>query len=636
MALHIFTKDSFNDGGGWSEVDIADESIYGIKLTVSYSTPARLNFSMVRPENELPFLPDTPIIFYDDASYTFNNPNFEGYVAEISPAGNNNLNVECLDNTMRMTKEIPIMSAAWEPGDPDDNEPPTEGLGAVPRLVFNVTIDNDDDFAFARTVIGAPVDSVEDILGIPNLTSQQVFTVGEMIETILNDAYEPLLWINAANADGTSYYPADFTLMSYQPQEKQVFESESIRSGIERLLTQQPSIRYLWIPGPDNRKFKFVDARTSPTKTLTLNKHEGVSHPVLTMQMQRSCDRVRTAVKVYGPESTATQTIATSNLEDPTQNDGALYAYDRIILEEFAGESVTRRAIAYRKYIIRDETKRRSANLLGTSYIAGAGSYNFFSTRSPTVEASFDGGVTWLSMWGWTFDTLNGIIDFGDNYPYFWKDNSAAGPSQRNFFTPTHVRLTHSYYINPLSVRWPASGFSGTGFDIAGIKTVHRFYDEMLAVGFERGTAVTTLSRVTQFRELCRRLLETMRDIVYVGGCTLDGLDYSYARLNKRINIAAVDQDGDALVTGWENIGAILTEVEYDYENSLTTLSFSHDLADYLGWSIDFLKERLKIRALQQVRLWTSIDLTFRAAWTSDLFYFSADTGVEEGITGSF
>ena len=635
MALHFYTQNS--PGGGWSEVNLTTESIINLKHVVSYSAPALLTFEILRPEHELPFTPDTPLIFYDDSSQTFNDPNFEGVVSELSPASNNRIKIECYDNTKKMTKEVPIMSAPWLAGDFSTGDPPTEGIGALPRLVFNVTIDNDDDFAFARQSTSQVVG--QDPTGVPITVAQMLLTIGDMIKIILDDAYEMLFWHNSANADGTSYVASELAQMVYRPQEKQVFESESIRSGLDRLLTQQPTIRYLWMPGPNNRKFKFIDARKAPAVTLTLNDFDGVTNPVLSMQMRRILDHVRTAVKVYGPESTATQTVSTSNLEDPTNNNGALVAFDSIALDTYGdGTGATRTAYAYRKYQIANPDRRRSANMLSTPYLAGAGAYNFFQTRSPTVEVSFDGGFSWMAVFGWTFDSFNGIIDFGNNYIYFWKESESDTAATRNFYTPTHVRFTHSYYTDPLSVRYPTEGFVGTGFTVAGLETVHRFYDEMLAVGYERGTAVTTASRVGQFRELCRQLSETYRDINYVGGATLEGIDYRFLRLNKRVNIASVDQDGNTIVTGWESVGAIVTEVEYDYTDNLTTISFSHDLADYLGWSIDYLKEQLKIKALlfftQTYWTWSFteglIDFRF-SSFTAD-----PDTGqVEETIDGT-
>lgn len=634
MTLRLYKQT--RPAGGWTQITIGDESfpVFEPKLIVSYSQPASLNFMVLAPEHEFAFNRGDRIIFYDDASYTFNNPNFEGYVAEISPSKNNQIEITCYDNTKRMTEEIVIMSQPWDMGNVSDDLSPAPGTGAVPRLVFNVPNDRDDDFAFMRTE--GVTQEFGSIDSPPVFVLKKYYTIGEMIQEILDDAYAPMHWINAANDDGTSYTVAELSQLFYQPQEKQVFETESVRSGLDRLLTQHPAVRYLWVPGPDNRRFKLIDARQSPATTLTLNDFTG-SNPVLAMQLRRVTDHVRTAVKVYGPETTTLSTISTSSLISPSENDGALKGFDGVVLETYSDGtgSLPRNAVAYRKYQVKDPDKRRSSNQLNQDYNAGAGAYNFFRTRSPTVEVSFDNGNSWMAVWGWYWDSVNGIVDFGDNYIYFWRSESPPGTTQ-NFFPPTHVRLTYAYYSDPITVRYPTTGFGGTGFDVAGIENTHRFYDEMLAVGYQYGQPVTTAYRVGQFKELCRRLYEQERDISYVGSATLEGIDYRWARLNKRVNLASVDEDGGTITTGWESIGAIVTEVEYDYEQDMTTISFSHDLADYLGWSIDSLKERLKIDAglYQQYSRYVG-DIDFRSTPTVATFFFGPN-GSEKGIKGDF
>jgi len=169
---------------------------------------------------------------------------------------------------------------------------------------------------------------------------------------------------------------------------------------------------------------------------------------------------------------------------------------------------------------------------------------------------------------------------------------------------PDNARLIYAYLADPLEVRKPSSGFEGTAYTVAGMEVEMRLYDEMLSVGYENGTPITTATRTAQYEKLAQQKLDVVKDIIYTGGCTIDGLDMNFLRLQKRINFAGVDGNGSTLTTGWEAIDAILTDVEYDFDGrGLTTLTFSSDKAQYLQQSTDALKQLLKIRALQLIQL---------------------------------
>jgi hypothetical protein len=134
-----------------------------------------------------------------------------------------------------------------------------------------------------------------------------------------------------------------------------------------------------------------------------------------------------------------------------------------------------------------------------------------------------------------------------------------------------------------------------------------RIYDDMLSVGYVNGIPVTTASRLAQYKILALALHEQYKDMIHAGGCVVEGIDYSYLRLNKRVNIAGVDGDGNAQTTGWENINAVLTDVEYNYgEEETTQLTFSSDQMEFLGWDIGMLKDRMGIMASSAVNFFQS------------------------------
>jgi hypothetical protein len=114
-------------------------------------------------------------------------------------------------------------------------------------------------------------------------------------------------------------------------------------------------------------------------------------------------------------------------------------------------------------------------------------------------------------------------------------------------------------------------------------------------LGLKRPSA----TRTAQFQELCDRVHAATKDIAYAGGFSIIGINYDFWALNQRIHIAAVDANGSALTTGWEAIGAVLTNVELDYESRITTCTFNSDQLQFLKVDPEALKEELKIDAQQ-------------------------------------
>lgn len=611
MALRLFTQAV--RGGSWTEQDIEDVGLHSFTLQNSTSHPRILKFNAAAGEHEMPIDLNMAVIFFDDTStQTFESPAFEGFVEECAPSPDGPV-YTCYDPTKKVANEVTVMSAPW-----DDFE--TEGTGALPRLVLNATIDGggDDDYAYCR---------------------DWDVNVGSVIAGLLEDQVEPLRYFNAAPTSGDAYDPDDLSTLTFQPQEKLTFESETIRSAIDRMMVMYPNVRMQFHPGSDNRLWRFYNITESPTFDLKLNKIEDGQPPVLNLQMTRSLEGRFTAYKFYGPEATALTTVTTE--------DGSLLPVEDFA-HTFEEYPATIFHIGYRQYVIADADKWRSANILPSAYIAGMGGYNYSQTRSLCLEASFDSGATWVSVTGFYYDHRYGTITL-PNYIYFYKD-SAATPdaAEQNYFVPDEMRFTYAPYVDPLSLRIPDDGsFAGTAYSIAGRTTTRRIYDEMLAVGWEWGTAVTTLTRVNQFKILAQALLDQTKDIVYSGVAVLDGIWWEFLNLDKRVNFIAYDNDGNELTTGWEDIGAVLTDVEYDFEQMLTSLTFSADLQELLGWDIGSLRMRLKIRAVQQLNIvrfaafptrftqnkfgnGTWIPTDYKMMVTNETLYYDANLGTTE------
>ncbi len=601
--------------GGFTTVDMTAARVGSVKITINEKGVWQAAWEMRYPNNETP-IPRLAFVRMWDAGATDangngqsdRNPLFEGYVEDIKP-GDDGHSVQYLamDARKRVANEITIMSTAWPAGTAVSGSYgsfPVPATGAVPRLVLNVKIDNDQDYAFAR---------LNDA------------TVGEIIQTLLEDSYQPLLWLNAANSGGTAYRlntgsgtgaGSEIAAMDFKPQGKVSFESESLGSAISRLMAMYaPNYRTYLEPGV--RHWRFYDAKQSPALTLALNT-ASESNRVLTMSLQPSLDERYTSVEIRGPETTVVAAPGGEGDVDCFQTAGSgatlVPLGSGVLLQNYSTAGGMFEARAYTQYQIVDSTKRRGAKLLSrtvtvpmmTPHPNGESfGYEYMQCRSPTLQISFDDGSTWMTVLGTVFDFQNGIATLS-NPIYYYTDPAPIAGSTQKFFPPTNVRLIWAYFADPITVRKPASGHEGTALTVAGLRNTMHLYDQMLAVGYEYGTPVTTSTRRAQFEKLAQQLLDDRKDIVWTGGCTLDGLDYRFSRLNRRVNFSATDEDGNAVTTGWEAINAHVTEVEYDFAEQITTLTFSSDQLALMGEDVDKLKERLKIKALEQREVITS------------------------------
>lgn len=577
--------------GSYVEIDLEGTGAADFHLMCSLSHPARFTWSMCAAQHSLPLKPGDFVRFWDDdenddsgTPFSETNPIFEGHIASVNPGKNTSKVVlEAFDPTQKAASDVSVMSMAWDDGNigatgsgSGNAQFPTPSLGSVPRLVMNVSIDNDDDIAFSRA---------------------QWQTVGEMMALILSDEYPPLYWMNAAPGAGdaggdTAYELADLAGMSFIPQEKIVIDSDTIAGAIDRLLQWAPRFRVVWVPG--ERKWRFFDVNEADSVTLTLNDQND-DHPVLSFELQRSIEGRYSAVKIYGPETTVITTATTAPDASGTHDAGLEIhdSQDYSVLEVLGSKEIR----SYRAYQISDPAKRKMARILPDWVNVPVGNY-WTPTRMPTLQASWDDGNTWTVIHGAHFDFSNGIAYTGTNTSIFSEEGKIVDTGRQHFFPPTDFRVVYAYFTDPMSVRSPASGFQGTFFDLTDEETEFSIYDESLAVGYEFGTPISTTARLSQFQTLCSEIHKQRRDIIYTGAFTLDGLDWRFLRLQKTLNIAGVDGDGNSIPTGWENIKAVVTDVEYDFEELMTIVTLSSDQLELVGADVETLKSALRIRAM--------------------------------------
>lgn len=558
-------------GGSWTEVDLVAQRIVNLKLDVSYSHPRRLSFTALQPQHSLPFTYREGVVFTDETFGGFGTPLFEGFIHEIRPAAANEVHFVAYDATKRASEEVFIQNA------------PAGSPSAIPRLVYNCKNPNDEDKAFER---------------------RENASVGEILGDLLSDNYILLVGLLAApppQVGGPAYHPSELDLLDFIPQEKIVFDSETLRGGLSRMLAYYPGVRLLFHPGHYRRTWRLVRVKQSPEVVLTLNEFSSTQNPVLTLSLERSLENRWTAVRIFGPERTV-GAVAQVGDESLTP----MWSPAEATFLEASGPQAVGPHVGT-TWQVSDESKRHLAKLLPAEVLVPTSALrlnsasvsmglSFARTRRPALVASWDGGDHWEPIGSIRLDMSNGVV----TAPYAVAKQAADG----SWSLPDDVRFYFAYYDEPLSARFPSSGFAGSAFDSAGVETELQLYDESLAVGYEYGVPVTTQERVDEFVKLAESLHAAYCDVVHAGGCTLDGLDYQFLNLDRRVHFAAVDADGQPLMTGWEDAAAILTDVEYDFTQRLTTLQFSSDQLEYMQTDPEQLKRRLKIRPYRTYQ-WT-------------------------------
>lgn len=555
------------NGSSWDAVDTAAEKIDRYVINVGYSRPRSLTFMVSQESHALPItLLSWLRVWTDDTGGgSDTSPLFEGIVWDASPVPNepNEIRYTCYDASFIVARLVPVMNLAWQAGPPVDF-----AVGAINRFVCNVTQDADDDYSYTRA---------------NNLT------VGNIIATLLEDALPRLKELFAAPSTGDPYVAAELDSFTIEPQSKVVFEGMTLRAAIDQMIRYYPACRWLFWGGEDHRQWRFNNITTSSTKTLTLNQSDPTG-AVLSLELNRSLDNRYTAVWVVGPATIVPNTYATG--------DGSLTETGSVYMGLVDGNPYT----APYSWQITNSANRQGARRFLEDIYVPMGAYNWVRTRSPSLQLSWDGGTTWLSI-------LNPLINFNTGEvstgtPIFYYVDPPPNPgSDQQIFAPTDVQLIWANYATPLNVRVPdfgagagGSDWEGSAYTDFGLEACEYIYDEMLAVGYEWGVPVTTVTRVAKYTEFAQARLDERKNTIYTGGAILGTLDWDFINLDKRVNIAAVNADGGTLTTGWESIGAIVTDVEYDFAQKTTTLTFSSDLLELVGMDPEELKRRLKIR----------------------------------------
>lgn len=597
MALHMRYQDV--PGGSFTTVDLVTSKVAQITLKVSYQSPSVLSWIMYAPNNTQPLHQLWFIQFWDDAGtspYTGTTqsssaPLFEGFIEECQPGDDGQtVKYTALDPTRRASVDMMLYTLGYIAG-----TPPTPFPGGIPRMVFNVGVEPDDDYTVSLL---------------------QWATMGQIMRFIFDSHAERLEFLNAGPDPATdlAYKPSDLFSLTYVPQDKQVLASESIRPAMERMLGQwEPAWRMLWYPG--SRQWRFGDITQSPETTLTINDFSvGNTNHLMSLHLDQSIANRATAVKYYGPEKPV-ETVATLELGGLTWIDGGNFLQNDI--------ATCCNVPLMDVFQITDPLLRPMLRKLQLPVEVQIADFQIITVDTPVLLAYYDsntraGFAGWRVIPNWDYDSRTGMI-------YVKRDigvaryNANPNGGEPNYENPDDVKLIYATLGDPITVRWPLSGFEGTCYDDLGMSRTHEEYQEWLAVDRIANQPITTAMRLQQGRLLARRVHAQMKDIVYTGTAVLDGLKYAFGALDTRINLAGVDGAGDPVTTGWEAIGAMVTDVEYNFSDQLTTLQFSSNKQELAGLNMDVEKERLRIVALQRNE-WTYVTFgtTIRPRTISD------------------
>lgn len=605
-----------NGGSSWTTVDLTESGVYGMKLRVSDSAPKTLTWKMGSPQQDEP-IPSGAFVQvwedtgeYESTAFSSSYPTFEGYCRSTPGRDTYAVEYTAYDPTGEAAINVNVFDEDWV----DNAGTIQPDSTAVPRAVYNCMNDRDPDFVICKA---NPFSGQNGISGLTaDLTGSVRFFLSEIIADLLNHALLPLRYFKAAPSGTAAYVSADLdvTALQWIPQDKVVIQNETIRSAITRLLANYaPAYKMQFRCG--DRKWRFYNQVTGTARTLTLNDYDA-SQVVLSFWLDKSLDGRATAVELFGPKNFGLSVFDTDT-GDLTETDGKDYSYT----DDTGFHTIT----LPNTWQITDADDRPGSRILPAHYFAPLGLYaesnvsngftwNYYlvPTRSPTLQASWDNGVSFVTIPNPYWNFREGTVSVGTNNSlYLFKDSDVA--NAQVYFPPDVVRIVYAPFTAPLGVRYPTSGYSGTAYSEEGVVATFRQYHEMLAVGYETyqryatptgdpviGTLVTTDERLNQYKKLAEAIHSQRCNVAWTGGATLDGLQWDYLNLNRRINIAGLDSAGASATTGWESINAVLTDVEYDFAEQTTTLMFNSNLLEVAGYPVELLMQQLNIKALER------------------------------------
>ncbi|MFH5806699.1 hypothetical protein [Alienimonas sp. DA493] len=486
------------------------------------------------------------------------------------------------------------------------------------------------------TLTARDVFNADGVVGDPYVRACRLFgaTVGEMCEAILDDRTTALQAIRACPAGGLPVPDGAFAALDHVPLDTVKVESRGPRGAFEEILpTFEPGYAVGWSPG--SRQWVLRDVLGGPTDTLTLNDPDAVGGVVLALNLTRTTAGRFPAVKYTGPETltyriASTDTVAAAE-QFPNADDPDVVALTKVTVSGYPDSDFYGISDGAGGYVeiartlpgwkarpgLHALTRNGDGEWVEGTFVwipgvatlephvlfrfdpSTAGDGGFYSA-APNNGLAYNDGVSdetiaesiTLHESG-TADPRAGLVEIPGGLKRYVPGSGSPG----TFETPVEVQLRHAIYADPHSVRYPASGYDGTSYSVAGLTTELVRYDDACAVDAEYN--VTTATRLSRMTELAQKHHAVVKDLAHAGGATLAGALPDW-QPGTRVGIAAADGSGGTTTTGWESANAVVTEVTLDLEADTTTLTLDGDVLALSAFDVDAMKAELKIRAAQR------------------------------------
>ncbi len=408
---------------------------------------------------------------------------------------------------------------------------------------------HDPSHGFPRVVFNAPPDDDDYDAG------RSGKEIGEIIEWLFDQHADELRTAGViAAAPAKGYVPGELDELDVVPP-KVVFDSQDFDDALAELMVFQRGHRYY--ADPATRTFHFKEVGELPEKTITYNSPDKPLSAIL----KPSTEGRATAVQIFGPMRPVNETLylSTGGL---TKLWNAAHESDWTWPKCYDPDNDATYGRVYRRFQVASASKRRIAHSLAEADGLGE---NAVALCPQVYRKTADDAWAWVPS---MFDFDNGVILLAQ--PATVGDEYEEGAAE----CASDICLVYSYLAEPLSARFPESGYTGTAYTepTNPVEVVRRFYNENFVLP----------EHSSHYENVAEQLLQAYKDIVYAGTVELAALDWSLANLGYRLNFTGRDDEGDPVTTGFESLGAALLGVRYDLARGRVELSLSTDASEFV------------------------------------------------------
>ena len=541
------------DGSAWQSIDIDAAGICDIVLKTSMTNPHTLTFSAQVPQHiisgsTIGNVADHVLIRLRADDYASGvDPLFEGIV-HIEP-GSDSIGVKFTAIDPTGYTNFPLMSYGWELS----GGLPVPVTGGRPFFAVNCWVDNDQDWIWQadygltvgkiiklmldyqtvalRSEYSCNYGDVPYVIGDLNaLTTipQEKFVcesegVRSAIQRLLRQYYPThrLVW-----EPGTRYWrivnlksATEVDLTLNDPTATDVVLSFQLHRSVEDRYTAVeiygPPVAIQWdeYHAHPTISTTLASSASAGATTLSVTSATGFTDPGFAI-----CDGE--VIEITGISGTTLTVVATQyahasgatiypGAECTLLNGGLTDISTGPVLESWGAGVLV---YGKNRYQVTDTNKRRILPLMKDPYtapnvdaISGSPSTGYTihstgyeTTYQPCFLARWPhnnmGDGRWQTVRGASFDYRDGVIYWPDGvYANRYNPNPplVGGLTGPHSEVPDDVKLIYCTPGNPLMVRYPSSGYSGTAYSVANISKTKRINDELLSLEYMRNPSLS-------------------------------------------------------------------------------------------------------------------------------------------------